>query len=171
MVSLAGSFLIASTSLTDSNFARSVVLMLVHDENGATGVVINRSVKVEGVPFPVYVGGPVESPGVILVHGHAQWSTGDADGEVRPAHAEVASGIYIGDAACFKRATESDAKELLRVRVFRNYSGWGPGQLEGELAENAWSVAAANAMILFDTPIEEIWLRLKRTIIPQPSAN
>lgn len=169
MVSLAGSFLIANNSLTDSNFARSVVLMLVHDENGATGVVINRSVKVDGVPFPVYVGGPVESPGVILVHGHPQWSTGDD--EARPAHAEVAAGIYIGDAACFKRATESNAKELLRVRVFRNYSGWGPGQLEGELAENAWSIAAASALILFDTPIDEIWLRLKRAVIPQPSAN
>src|SRR6266404_8060666 len=119
MVSLAGSFLIANASLHDSNFARSVVLMLVHDENGATGVVINRSVKVEGVPFPVYVGGPVESPGVILVHGHPQWSAGDTEGDMRPGHSEVASGIYIGDAACFKRATESSAKELLRVRVFR----------------------------------------------------
>jgi putative transcriptional regulator len=171
MISLAGSFLIANASLKDSNFARSVVLMLVHDENGATGVVVNRSVKVEGVPFPVYVGGPVESPGVILVHGHPQWGAGDTEGETRPGHSEVASGIYIGDAACFKRATESNAKELLRVRVFRNYSGWGPGQLEGELAENAWSIAAANAVILFDTPIDEIWLRLKRAVIPQPSAN
>ena len=171
MVSLAGSFLIANASLRDSNFARSVVLMLVHDENGATGVVVNRSVKVEGVPFPVYVGGPVESPGVILVHGHPQWSAGEAEGEMRPGHSEIAAGIFIGDAACFKRATESNAKELLRVRVFRNYSGWGPGQLENELAENAWSIGAASAVVLFDTPIDEIWLRLKRAVIPQPSAN
>jgi putative transcriptional regulator len=171
MISLAGSFLIANTSLKDSNFARSVVLMLAHDEGGAYGVVVNRSVNVEGVPFPVYVGGPCESQGVILVHGHAQWSAGETEGEVRPGHSEVAAGIYIGDAACFKRATESDASELLRVRVFRNYSGWGPGQLECELAENTWSIATANAMVLFDTPIDEIWLRLKRTVIPQPSAN
>ena len=170
MISLAGSFLIANTNLQDSNFARSVVLMLAHDEGGAYGVVVNRSVVVEGVPFPVYVGGPCESQGVILVHGHAQWSVGEG-GEDRPGHSEVAAGIYIGDAACFKRATESDANDLLRVRVFRNYSGWGPGQLESELAENTWSIATANAMVLFDTPIDEIWLRLKRTVIPQPSAN
>lgn len=171
MVSLAGSFLVSNASLTDSNFARSVILMLAHDEGGAYGVVINRSVKVDGVPFPVFVGGPCESQGVILVHGHAQWSAGETVGELRPGHSEVASGIFIGDAACFKRATESEPEELRRVRVFRNYSGWGPGKLESELSENTWSIATANAMILFETPIDEIWLRLKRTIIPQPSAN
>ncbi len=171
MLSLAGSFLVANKGLTDSNFSRSVVLMLAHDEGGAYGVVVNKSVSVEGVPFPVYVGGPVESQGVILVHGHAQWSAGEAEGELRPGHSEVTAGIYIGDAACFKRATESNAKDLLRVRVFRNYSGWGPGQLESELAEDTWTIVAASPMVLFDTPIDEIWLRLKRNVIPQPSVN
>src|SRR5438270_12322191 len=104
MVSLAGSFLIANNSLMDSNFARSVVLMLVHDENGATGAVVNRSVKVDGVPFPVYVGAPVESPGVILVHGHAQWSVGDTEGELRPSRSEVASASGIGGGARGERA-------------------------------------------------------------------
>jgi putative transcriptional regulator len=171
MVSLAGSFLIANASLYDSNFARSVVLMLAHDEGGAYGVVVNKSVKVEGVPFPVFVGGPCESQGVILVHGHSEWSESETAGEARTGHSEVASGIFIGDAACFKRATESEPEELMRVRVFRNYSGWGPGQLENELTENTWSIAPASAAILFETPIEQIWMRLKPTIIPQPSAN
>ncbi|HEV8058657.1 MAG TPA: YqgE/AlgH family protein [Gemmataceae bacterium] len=171
MISLAGSFLVANKGLTDSNFSRSVVLMLAHDEGGAYGVVVNKSVSVEGVPFPVYVGGPVESQGVILVHGHSQWSAGETEGELRPGHSEVAAGIYIGDAACFKRATESNAKDLLRVRVFRNYSGWGPGQLESELAEDTWTIVAASPIVLFDTPIDEIWLRLKRNVIPQPSVN
>src|SRR5271170_3001683 len=98
MISLAGSFLVANKGLTDSNFSRSVVLMLAHDEGGAYGVVVNRSVSVEGVPFPVYVGGPCESQGVILVHGHAQWSAGETkEGEPLASHSEVASGIYIGD--------------------------------------------------------------------------
>ena len=57
------------------------------------------------------------------------------------------------------------------VRVFRNYSGWGPGQLESELAEDTWTIVAASPAVLFDTPIDEIWLRLKRNVIPQPSAN
>jgi putative transcriptional regulator len=171
MVSLAGSFLVANSSLKDSNFARAVVLMLAHDEGGAYGVVVNRSVHVDGVPFPVYVGGPCESQGVILVHGHPEWSTGEKEGELRSGHSEVVSGIFIGDAACFKRATESKPEELVRVRVFRNYSGWGPGQLENELTEHTWSIAPASAGLLFETPIEEIWMRLKRTIIPQPSAN
>ena len=170
MTSLAGSFLVANPKLGDPNFKRSVVLLLAHDDGGAYGVVVNRFVSVEGVPFPVYVGGPCESQGVILVHGNEEWSAVAAAAGAG-GHPEVAPGIFIGDAACFKRATESEQGDLQRVRVFRNYSGWGPGQLESELIGGDWSLSAANAKVLFETPVEEIWYLLKRMFIPEPSAN
>lgn len=169
MASFAGSFLVARQTLTDPNFQRSVVLLLAHDEGGAYGVVVNRPVKVDEVPFPVFVGGPCESQGVILVHGHRTWNGDGAEGNASPM--AIADGIFIGDAACFKRATEGSEEELSRVRVFRNYSGWGSGQLEQELAEGAWEVTPANGEILFGTAVGELWLRLKRPVIPQPSLN
>src|SRR5580658_9807213 len=129
MASLAGSFLVAKLSLTDPHFARAVVLLLAHDDGGAYGVVVNRPVQVDGVPFPVFVGGPCESQGVILVHGHPSWTHGGGDGDQSQPIA-VAAGIFLGDAACFKRATEGSPEDLHRVRVFRNYAGWGAGQLE-----------------------------------------
>lgn len=171
MASLAGSFLVARHTLTDPNFLRAVVLLLAHDEGGAYGVVVNRPVKVDEVPFPVFVGGPCESQGVILVHGHPGWINGSDSTKGHSAPMAIADGIFIGDAGCFKRATEGSPEELSRVRVFRNYSGWGSGQLEQELAEGSWEVSPARGDILFDTAVGELWLRLKRPVIPQPSLN
>jgi putative transcriptional regulator len=173
MSSLAGSFLVAKTSLKDPNFAQAVVLLLAHTPEGAYGVVVNRPLPVEGLPFPLYVGGPCESPGLVLVHGHAEW----VDDNPEPADdapavkREVAPGIYVGDASCWQRATDSSPDFSPRIRVFRNYAGWGPGQLEGELAAGVWGVTAATGEMLFDTPVEELWDRLAPPRLPQPSLN
>src|SRR5262245_43662159 len=121
MSSLAGSFLVAKTSLKDPNFAKTVVLLLAHTEDGAYGVVVNRFLPVEGVPFPLFVGGPCESPGLVLVHGHAEWTdeAPDPDDEDAAVQREIAPGIYMGNASCWQRATTSSEGNL-RFRVFRN---------------------------------------------------
>ena len=167
MKSLAGHFLIARPVLRDSNFARSVVLILQHGSVGAFGLVVNRKAKVSGLPFSVYVGGPCKSEGLLILHGHPEWIDSPDELDKR----QVADGIFMGDGDCLRRINEPAEGDVLRYRLFTGNSGWGPGQLEGELATGAWSVVPASAEFMFDTPINEIWKGLLPPQIPEPSVN
>lgn len=160
MTSLAGSFLIARPLLKDPSFRQTVVLLLQHSQEGAFGVIVNRPADVDGVPFPVFAGGPCESQGVVMLHGHADWDEANKH--------QVAPGIFTGDASCLKQATESASE---RFRVFAGYAGWGPDQLERELASGAWAVASASGDVLFETPAAELWERLVPPSLPEPSLN
>jgi putative transcriptional regulator len=164
MSSLAGSFLVARHVLQDSNFMQTVVLLLKHGEEGAFGLVVNRPVKAEGVPFPVFSGGPCPMKDFIMLHGHADW-VDSADG------AQVAPGIFLGDSSCMDRVTDPEPGQPLRVRIFTGYAGWGPSQLESEISAGAWSVSAANGPLLFDTPAPDLWDNLVPPRIPRPSMN
>lgn len=168
-MSLSGSFLVARALLRDPNFARTVVFLLAHNDEGAFGLVVNRPAEAEGLPWPLYVGGPCPAPGLLMLHGHPEWAELVASGETPKE--ELAPGIYTGDAACLDRAAQESSDKTLRFRVFTGYSGWGEGQLESELAEGAWAVVPASAALLFDTPAEELWERLAPPTIPQPSLN
>jgi len=151
MKSLAGHFLIARPVLRDPNFARSVVLMLQHGSVGAFGLVVNRKAKTAGLPFPVYVGGPCKSEGLLILHGHPDWVDSPEELDKR----QVADGIYIGDAGCLKRINDPPPLAVLRYRLFTGNSGWGPGQLEDELATGAWCATPASAEFVFDIPTDE----------------
>jgi putative transcriptional regulator len=161
----AGSFLVARPVIQDPNFRHTVVLLLQHDADGAFGLVVNRPAKVEGLPFPVFAGGPCQAPGLLMVHGHADWR---APGDDKP---EIAPGIYLGDADCLHRISDPGPDEPRRFRVFVGYAGWGPGQLEAELAVGSWAVAPANGAVLFDTPAEDLWKHLLPPLLPEPSLN
>src|SRR5437899_2433245 len=102
MPSLAGSFLIARPILKDASFAQTVVLLLQHSEQGAFGLVVNRPALVEGPPFPVYPGGPCESEGLLMLHGHADWLETPAESSAK----KVAPGIYLGDASCLNHVSD-----------------------------------------------------------------
>lgn len=164
MLSLSGSFLVAQPVIRDPHFCRSVVLLLQHSKEGALGLVVNQPRQVAGVPFPVFLGGPCQSPGLLLLHGHAEWLP---PGSLRP---EVAPGIFLGDAECLRRVSESPPPQS-RFRVFIGYAGWGPGQLETELALCSWAVIPARGELLFDTPVEQLWDRLLPPLQSQPSPN
>jgi putative transcriptional regulator len=163
MSSLAGSFLIARPMLRDPNFVQSVVLMLQHNEEGAFGLVVNRPLKNSNMPFPVFKGGPCEAPGLLMLHGHEDW--------LKPNTGTVAPGIFLGDAESMTRVTDPTPGVELNVRMVMGYSGWGPGQLEGELRSGAWAVTTADGEILFNTPVESLWVYLAPPSIPQPSLN
>jgi putative transcriptional regulator len=169
-MSLSGSFLVARHTLRDPNFARTVVFLLAHNDDGAFGLVVNRPVAAEGLPLPVFAGGPCPSPGLLLLHGHADWAGPSSDGP-DVAGQQVAPGIFVGDSSCLERARNPEPGEALRFRVFSGYAGWGAGQLEGELAAGAWAAAPATGTLLFDTPAAELWDRLAPPMIPQPSVN
>ena len=91
MPSLAGSFLVARHVLKESSFRQTVVLLLQHGDEGAFGLVINRPAAVEGVPFPIFAGGPCESEGLLMLHGHPEWMDEPST---------VAPGIFMGDSSC-----------------------------------------------------------------------
>ena len=171
-MSYAGYFLIAKPVLQDPNFKRTVVFLLAHNAEGAFGLVVNRPAEAEGLPWPVFLGGPCPSPGLIMLHGHSEWAeeasqeNSDTDRE-----RQLAPGIFSGDAVCLDHASQTDAPKALRFRVFSGYAGWGSGQLEGELASGAWSLAPANGKVLFNTPVEDLWDRLSPPRIPEPSIN
>lgn len=166
MPSLAGSFLVARRSLRDSSFRQTVVLLLQHGEEGAFGLVINRPARVKKFPFPIFAGGPCESEGLLMLHGHAEWLD---DSDSQPVG--LPPGVYMGNATCLQYVEEPQAGIDLRFRLFKGYSGWAPGQLESELAVGAWSVVPANAQLVFDTPPDELWERLAPSRIPEPSLN
>lgn len=167
MSSLTGKFLVARPLLHDPNFVQTVVLLLHHSTKAAFGLVVNRPAEVKELPFPVFSGGPCESQGLLLLHGHAEWMKESAD----LPESEVAPGIFLGDASCLQRLSEPDPELVFRFRMFSGNSGWGPGQLEAELVAGVWAVIPATGELLFDTPIDDLWNRLSPPNIPQPSAN
>lgn len=171
MPDLGGKFLIAKTSLQDPNFRQTVVLIVQHNDEGAFGLVVNRPVPpMKQIPCSVYAGGPCEAQGLFLLHGHREWL--ELDEELNPEEPgkEIAPGIFLGDAECIERIDTLEDEDT-KVRMFAGYAGWGPGQLESELNEGAWSIADADGSTLFQTPSQNLWQHLRPPAIPKPSLN
>jgi putative transcriptional regulator len=182
MESLRGKLLLASPSLKDPNFDRTVVLIAEHSEDGAMGLVLNRpsdAAVSEAVPdlawvadadAAVYVGGPVAPNGVIVL---AEW----ADPQQAVVLVDEDLGFVPGDA----EDTDALATAVRRARVYAGHAGWGPGQLEAELDEEAWIVEAPLREELFADDAEGLWSAVLRrkgrefallsTMPPDPSLN
>jgi putative transcriptional regulator len=179
MESLKGQLLIAAPMLVDPNFHRTVVLVMEHTEDGALGVVLNRPTDLavdDAVPDladltdgdPVFAGGPVQPQAVIALAEH----TGPVGDEavVGPiAPIQVSDDIeHLGGA-------------VARVRVFAGYAGWGEGQLDDELAEEAWFTEPALPGDVFAGDPGSLWQRVlerkggEYTLVarmpPDPSLN
>ena len=162
MDSLKSHLLAASPKLPDSNFYRSVVLLVQHDENGALGVILNRPTdvtvadvweKVAEEPCEslevIRIGGPVQGP---LMAIHSQMSCCET---------QILPGVYF--------ATQRDyLNQIVRQKsrpflLFSGYAGWGAGQLEHELAAGGWlTLPATEDLIFFDA--EELWERVVKEI-------
>jgi len=155
--SLAGQLLLASPTLRDPNFNRTVVLVSVHSEEGAMGVVLNRPSAVtvsEAVPQleqavadeePVYVGGPVEPSSIVFLAEFLDPS---------PAGLLVLGRIgFPAPDAGIDELTEATA----RRRVFAGYAGWGEGQLDAEVDQGDWIAHAALAEDVFTELPQELW--------------
>lgn len=161
--SLAGQLLIATPSMGDPRFQHAVILMVRHDEDGAFGIVINRLVgersvatlleaagdsdpDVEG-SVQVFAGGPVQPELGFVVHSaeYRRTETIDIDGRV----AVTGSRQVLRDIG-HKHGPE---KSLFAL----GYAGWGPGQLEGEMARNNWFTAAEDPKLVFDDDRDNLW--------------
>jgi putative transcriptional regulator len=155
--SMAGRLLVASTTLEDPNFARTVVLIGMHSDEGALGLVLNRpsnSTVGEAVPQldavaggdePVYVGGPVQPGAVVML---AEFVDPD------PAALLVLGriGLPAPDAPI-----ESLAAATVRTRAYAGYSGWGEGQLDAELERGDWIECDALPDDVFCERPERLW--------------
>jgi putative transcriptional regulator len=166
--------LIAAPSLQDY-FRRTVLLVLEHTPEGAMGVVLNRVADArvaDVVPAladlpdadqPVRLGGPVATDSVVAL--------GDFE------RTEEAGTTVLGTLGTLD--PEAPNESLRRLRVYAGYAGWGPGQLDGELEQDAWIVVDAK----IDDPFEEgdLWseavarkggrYRLLSTMPSDPSLN
>lgn len=160
---LGGRLLLAMPALMDPNFRGSVILMCEHNEDGALGLVINHPLDLtlgsvlQQLHLPddrpdvagrrVFSGGPVENERGFVIH---------------DAPERYAGSFTIGAALAVTSSQEilaaiSRGQGPARFMVVLGYAGWGPGQLEHELGENAWLAAPAAPDLVFDTAAERCW--------------
>ncbi|MGI8462189.1 MAG: YqgE/AlgH family protein [Solirubrobacterales bacterium] len=154
--SMRGKLLVASPALADPNFARSVVLITEHNEEGAMGIVLNRRAEarvaemlpdlaeIEADEY-LYVGGPVQPDAIVLL---AEFSDPDAAAWIVAAD--------VGLAAASSDLTEL-ALAVRRGRLYAGYSGWGPSQLEAEIELDSWIVEPPLPAELFPEDPEALW--------------
>ena len=156
-INLTHHFLIAMPGLEDESFARSVVYLCEHSERGALGLIINKptDITLKGLfdkvdlslrredltKEPVFQGGPVQTERGFVLHEPMLMDKGETD-ESAYASTDVLEALSTGAGP-------------RRVLITLGYSSWGEGQLESELAENAWLTVAADLSVIFDTPVPE----------------
>jgi putative transcriptional regulator len=157
MDSLRGQLLVASPSLVDPNFSRTVVLIAEHGEEGAMGVVLNRASELEvedAAPAlaelvesgaAVHAGGPVQPNAVVIM---AEFED-----------PERAAAIVIDQIGFVSADSDFETlpDEVTRVRVFAGLAGWGPSQLEAELERDDWILEPATADDVFAADPETLW--------------
>ncbi|OIP15094.1 MAG: hypothetical protein AUK53_04540 [Betaproteobacteria bacterium CG2_30_59_46] len=160
-VNLTDHFLIAMPAMTDPYFAKSLTYVCEHTEQGALGVVINKPIEMTlkmlldqvGIEFGaeqhaeelVHFGGPVQMDRGFVLH--------------QPL------GEWMSTLAVNERVALTTSKDILeavgrgqgpyKLLVSLGYAGWAAGQLEQELAQNAWLTVPASATVIFDLPWEQ----------------
>ena len=170
--SLTGQLLVATPALGDPQFRRTVVLVLDHDEAGALGVVVNRpsTVEVAGVlppwepfvahPAVLFQGGPVARNSAVglcaLVVGPGvdKGDAADETGDEPLGWRRVSGSLGLID---LDAPPQVLAAEIARLRIFAGYAGWAAGQLEAEIAQDAWWVVEAEPADPFTAEPESLW--------------
>jgi putative transcriptional regulator len=160
-VNLAQHFLIAMPNMVDPHFAKSLTFICEHNDQGALGVVVNRPVEMNLYTLleqigltsqsdafknvPVLFGGPVQvDRGFVLHTPLGQWQSTLA------VSAEI--GLTTSKDVLESVASGGGPQQLL---VTLGYAGWAPGQLEHELAQNAWLTVPATPDVIFDLRAED----------------
>ena len=160
---LTNHFLIAMPNLADPNFFHTVTYLCEHNEEGAMGLVINRPLELqfqellahleletsdpEVAELTIYQGGPVETErGFVLHSNDGEWDASIQVSEqmMVTMSQDIIEAIALG---------EGPSQYLITL----GYAGWGDGQLEEELASNAWLNGPADKGIIFDLPAEQRW--------------
>ena len=183
-VALAPCFLLSMPQLADPNFAKSVILLCDHSAEGAFGLVINRISELTAAEavqlspeleapndLPLLIGGPVEPqrgwiltsrapdvPGVEGVKG--------VDGLLSK---EIGAGLYLSASPLLLRRVLQAHPIPRRTVVLAGYAGWGPGQLDAELAESAWLISPLELDLIFEIPSAVCWEMAMKRLGVDPS--
>jgi putative transcriptional regulator len=164
---LTGRLLIAMPAIGDPRFERAVVLICAHNADHAMGLTVNH--PVEGLTLPtlleklgvasdiqlpqdlVLLGGPVESERGFVLH---------TDDYTCPSSSiDVADGVQMTPTREVLEAIASHNRRPRQAKLALGYAGWGPGQLENEIRQNAWLVCEPDEELLFGGDHERKWIR------------
>lgn len=163
-------FLIAMPSLNASIFSHTITYICDHSEDGAMGLVINQPLGIDlkdiyqqlqcgdehshDALTPVLAGGPVQPERGFILHSSDQcWESSLVVSEdiVLTASRDIIESI-------------AQSRGPTKYLVALGYAGWGAGQLEEEIADNAWLTVPADSSIVFDTPIEQRWTAASKSL-------
>lgn len=174
MSGLAGKLLIASPTLKDPNFERTVVLLCHHDQQGGMGLIINRPRPMTMIEMfnelnmqqsvaenqrnilsrrQVHEGGPVDPIRGFILHD----TTRSYEATLR-VHADI---HLTASRDVLEAIAQGNGPDHYLIML--GYAGWGAGQLEEELLRNDWLLASPSPQLLFETPATQQWLQALRT--------
>ena len=154
-----GDLLISEPFLADPNFSRTVVLLCEHNEEGSFGFVINKPAEVKLNELledagtrndDIYVGGPVQQNTLQFIHKNDDLIEGGV---------EVLDGLYWGgNFEQMMAMMDSNVLSQDDIKFFVGYSGWGAGQLKGELEMNSWIISRnVDTEQIFNSDVESLW--------------
>jgi putative transcriptional regulator len=172
-MSLAPALLLSMPQLLDPNFARSVVLLCEHAAEGAFGLVVNRPAELSAAAavrmeppiehpneLPLLLGGPVEP--------ERGWILTASEPEGVEARA-LGAGLYLSASPLLLRQVLTQRPEPKRTQVLAGYAGWGPGQLDAELAASAWLIMPVELDLIFEIPAAAVWEMAIRRLGADPN--
>ena len=158
--------------MQDPNFAKTVVLLCDYLPDGAFGIVVNRPtdnaasamVKLEpplpsGNDLPLFIGGPVQPDRGFILLGSPPESED---------YRTVVDGLYLSTSPIVLRRVLA-ARPAPRARVLAGYAGWGPGQLDDELAQSAWLMSDVDVDLVFNVDASRMWETALRRLGADPS--
>ncbi len=160
---LTNQFLIAMPALADANFSQTVTFIWEHNADGALGIIINKPLQMRLADVfeqlkmpqehsllshqPVMQGGPVQTDrGFVVHHVGGNWEHTK----------QISSRIQVTTSPDILSAMAQGTGPKTAL-VALGYAGWSAGQLESEIAQNAWLTAPCDESILFDMPYEQRW--------------
>ncbi len=156
-------FLIAMPGLADPNFQRTLTCLCEHNPEGALGIVVNRihptvrageifdQLKMDATAaareLPVHIGGPVHFDEIFILHGPPFGWKGCF---------QVTATLALSNTRdVLEAVSRGEGPENLLIAI--GAAGWGPGQLEGEIAQNAWLTGPVSDEVIFDVPADKRW--------------
>ncbi|MDV4145017.1 MULTISPECIES: YqgE/AlgH family protein [Shimia] len=172
---LTGKVLIAMPGMGDPRFVGSVVILCAYSNDGAMGLIVNKPVHEMSMRdlfeqleitqdgdanrAPLFFGGPVETGRGFVLHTD-EYHSGLSSLRIGAGFSMTATQDILEDIA----ADRGPRAALVAL----GYSGWGPGQLEAEIAENGWLIGDASESLVFETAPEDIWARALKALGVDP---
>lgn len=154
----AGTILISTALLNDTNFEKVVILITEHNEKGTIGYIINQQFHrrfneleefKHALPIPLYIGGPSQMDKIYFMHRKPVFIEG---GEL------IGSNVYMnGDFKTAVQLVNNGTLAINDIKLYIGYCGWDVQQLEEEIAEGSWLITTASADLVFSTNIDTMW--------------